>query len=764
VHLNIDFPQFCFAVQSKVVQGDSDSLVQRILFDTRKIHQPQETAFFALRGDFRDGHDFVAIAFEKGVRIFVVERLEPSFPVGATYVVVHDTLMALQALATYHRQQFNFPILAITGTVGKTSVKEWLSWLLKPSVKLMRSPKSYNSQLGVALSLLQLHEHCDLAIIEAAATKPGEMERLYQMIQPNYGVLTNILPSLNGEFPDLNAKKLAYCTLFSSCQWVVCGASSEKLFDHQNFPNFHFAKEMFFKEWAKQIPFLDEVSRENALTAVLAAHHLGLLHEEKISSLPRLALRLETFEGLQGSTIINDAYHLDLDALRSSLEYQWMLAGTQRRKVIIGLTQDSLHLEPEILKVINDFQPIECAIGLNPHWQQLDLTDAVVLVKGTRHSNMEKVARQLRLKQHTTQLIFDWSALRNNVSFYKNNLSPDTKILAMVKAQAYGTGLEKMGLQLERFGVDYLGVAYPDEGAELRLAGVRLPILVMNTEPFGFETCLTHQLIPAVYSFTQLDELLKFLIVEQVERFPIHLKVDTGMKRLGFEQDEIPALLALIQAQPEIEVVGVYSHLASADQADNDFVKHQMACFEEVVKQLKQAFHHPLIAHLANSDGALNYPEAHFDMVRLGIGMYGISNHLTLAPYLHPVLQWKSRVSQVKMVKKGESVGYGQTFRAPENVNIATIPVGYADGFRRSLSNGQGGVFIKGIYCPTVGRVCMDMTMVLLPDVSVFEGDEVEIIGEHQTLNDLAKAMNTIPYEVLTSISKRVHRSYSEEA
>jgi alanine racemase len=376
---------------------------------------------------------------------------------------------------------------------------------------------------------------------------------------------------------------------------------------------------------------------------------------------------------------------------------------------------------------------------------------------------MEKLAQKLKLKHHKTQLAFNMSAVRHNLSVFKSKLLPSAKILCMVKAQSYGVGLEKMGSFLEKCGVDYLGVAYSDEGVELRKAGIKLPILVMNPEEDGYENCVVYNLEPAVYSQEQLEELISELIYLGAERMPIHLKIDTGMHRLGIQPKELSEVLEVIQAQPEVQLKGVYSHLAAADNLSSRvFTQQQISIFASCVDQI-QNYHSAVISHLCNSEGALHYPEAHFNMVRVGIGLYGISNDPRFSSQLKPVLEWKSMVSQVKEISPGDSVGYSQSFIATETMKIAIVPVGYADGFRRNLSNGKGAVFIHGNRCETIGRVCMDMIIVNASNLPIREGDPVEIIGENQTIEDLSIAMDTIPYEVLTGLSKRVYRTYFEE-
>ncbi|NCA21229.1 MAG: alanine racemase [Crocinitomicaceae bacterium] len=377
---------------------------------------------------------------------------------------------------------------------------------------------------------------------------------------------------------------------------------------------------------------------------------------------------------------------------------------------------------------------------------------------------MEKVARALKLKQHKTEVIYNLSAIKHNIGVHKQFLLPKTKMLAMVKAQSYGVGLEKMAAFLEKIGVSYLGVAYSDEGVELRKSGIKIPILVMNPEEEGFDACIKYNLEPAIYSLTQLDELISTLISLEKTNFPIHIKLDTGMRRLGFEREELPKLMEVIQAQPEVRIAGVYSHLADADnRRDVRFTNLQISRFQEACQWISQHVPYAFIRHLLNSEGITNFKEAQFDMVRIGVGMYGVSSNKNLAKFLHPVLQWKSEISQIKTIKPGESIGYSRSFVAEKQLKIAIVPVGYADGFRRSLSNGKGGVYVKDTFCPVLGKVCMDMIIIDVSKLQLSEGDEVEIIGKNQSIEQLASKMDTIPYEVMTSISKRVHRSYAEE-
>ncbi len=761
--LGIQYDDFCKIISGSHLCGPSNFIIENVAFDTRKIVPSDCLAFFALKGEFRDGNDFVNDAYRKGVRIFVVSQMPNKPHKNAAYILVEDSLLALQKLATEHRSKFNYPVIAITGSNGKTTVKEWLYHLLSSNFRIIRSPKSYNSQLGVALSLLEMHEHADLAIIEAGISKAGEMDLLQKMIQPDYGIFTSFGSAHEEGFDSLEEHLDEKLKLFKDCKKTLVSSTIKLTKNQLNSINGIAINQVDYLKELAFFPFNDRPSILSATIAIAAAKSFGNIEIEQIKTIPRLAMRMETFEGRDNSIIINDTYNLDFEALELSLEYQLSLADGKKRIVLIGL-DDSHSQQQDILKKIKKYKPENYVVvnpGENP---KIDISNAVVLVKGTRKSEMQKLAARLRLKKHKTFLEINLSAIKHNIQIFKSNLKPTTKVLAMVKAQSYGAGLEKVGGYLEKQGIDYLGVAYPDEGVELRKSGVKIPILVMNPVEEGFEDCIKYHLEPAVFSFEQLNELLHELIFQGVQNFPIHLKIDTGMKRLGFDQRELPRLMELIQAQPEIIIKGVYSHLADSDnRRDKRFTDLQIKRFIESCSYISKQSASTFMAHLLNSEGIANYPEAQFDMVRIGIGMYGVSSNPVTSKKLHPVVSWKSTVSQIKQVSKGESVGYSRSFVAEKDIDIAIIPVGYADGFRRSLSNGVGSVLINGLECAVIGRVCMDMIMVDVTKKYVKTGDRVEIIGNKVTLSKFSEKINSIPYEVLTSISKRVHRTYIEE-
>ncbi|MEY3236013.1 MAG: alanine racemase [Bacteroidota bacterium] len=768
LNLNKTYTDFCKIIKGTSLTGEATLIVDQIVYDTRKIVQESNTVFFALSGEFRDGHTFVESAYSKGIRIFVVSKSVEldKFP-EAHFIEVKDCLFALQDLAHAHRIQFNFPLIAITGSAGKTTVKEWLYHLLSPSLRVTRSPKSYNSQLGVALSLLELHPECDVAIIEVGISKPGEMARLAEIVQPTIGVFTSFGRSHEENFKTIDAHLSEKLSLFFTVQKTFYPNSIQLTFEQNKKINGVCLKPENYKKELAMVPFDDLASRSNALVAIALAKLFledTKVLKERISSLPQLALRMETFEGINSNTIINDTYNLDLDALNHSLEYQIRVANNRKRIVIIGLDEDNYFRKEEVEKIVKAYEPDQLFIIRNNEKLKASFENAVVLIKGTRKADMQRLAKQFRLKNHKTFVEIDLTGVRRNIAQFKSLLHPETKLLAMVKAQSYGSGVEKMAAFFEQQGIDYLGVAYADEGVELRKQGIKLPILVMNAEEDGFEDCINHQLEPAIYSFNQLDHFIKELIFQGQSAYPIHLKLDTGMRRLGFELKDIPRVCEILQAQPEIRVKSVYSHLADADnRRDKRFTEHQIKQFHQGTHLLNHHLNYHFDRHILNSEGIANYPNAQYEMVRLGIGMYGISSNPTFKQKLQPVLKWLSAISQIKELSKGESVGYNRAFIAEKLTKIAIIPVGYADGFRRNLSNGKGGVYIHETYCPTIGKVCMDMIMVDVTKLHVKEGDKVVIIGGKQTIEKFATQMDTIPYEVMTSISKRVHRVYLEE-
>lgn len=739
-------------------------VIESVVFDTRKILNPSGSAFFALEGQFRNGHDFISQAYQLGVRCFVVSQ-KPDFSAypEAQFLLVENTLTALQLLAKIHRNQFHYPVIGITGSIGKTIVKEWIYHCISDKLSVVRSPKSYNSQLGVALSLLEMNENHELALIEAGISQAGEMELLQQMIQPTIGIFTALGSAHEQNFASKEEQLKEKMLLFKSCETILVEehipVTDERV---------KVVKTADYLPFLALSPFQDKASLQNLALVLAVVEVLGInlnAIEAKIKSLPRLALRMETFEGINGNTIINDAYNADLDALVQSLEYQLSLAGGKLRSAIIGV--DGLS-ETQISTIKQKMEPFRLQqtffVGENETPPIDELQNQVVLIKGTRVGAIQRIAGLFRLKRHKTRIEINLSAVKANLSFWRSKLKEKTKLLVMVKASSYGSGAEKMADFLVQAGVDYLGVAYVDEGIELRKHGIKLPILVMNADDDSFDELIRYNLEPTLFNFEMMDFFVRTLIEQGKENYPVHLKFDTGMRRLGFEPQDVKQVLDYIQAQPEISVKSIYSHLAESDNLENKaFTEQQIKVFEEICTPFENRLSYPFLKHILNSEGIVRFPDAQYDMVRIGIGLYGISVNPELKKVLHPVISWKSIVSQIKVVKAGESVGYSRKYIAPTDRQIAIIPVGYADGFRRSLSQGKGGVFIQNQYCTVLGNVCMDMIMVDVSGLNIKQGDEVEIIGLRQSIESLAEKTGTISYEILTSLSKRLERVYIEE-
>jgi len=756
--LNLSYEQLENYLEVKLPA--SNTIIHQVVIDSRRIVNGQNVLFVAFKGAFRDGHEFIDEAYKKGVRTFLVaEDVSLDNYPGATFVQVNDTLAALQKMAKYHRAQFSIPVVAVTGSAGKTIVKEWLGQMLDVDYRVVRSPKSYNSQLGVALSLLEIHKDCDIAIIEAGISEPGQMRKLQDMIQPTHGIFTSLGSAHAQNFPSKQVQLNEKMILFPQC---------EKVFVHNSIPlgepssEVEIVQEKSFASLLEKLPFSDEMSRHNASLAIAVALYFKIDTNEIEQVLPRLnrvSLRLETFDGNNNCLIINDTYSLDLDAFRSSLEYQLAVAKGRHRTVVIG-THDE---HDEIISVLQDFEPIEYHFVSSPDDTLPTFKNSVVLVKGRRELRMEKLALRLRKRKHQTYVEVNLTAIRHNLSFCKSQLKKDTKVLTMVKAASYGSGIDEMGEYLERIGVDYLGVAYADEGVQLRRAGVKLPIFVMNTEENAFADCISFELEPCIYSMEQLHKFIQQLVYEDRTHYPIHITLETGMNRLGFETSSIPDLLRVLQSQPEVMVKSIYSHLATADERNSAFVERQNEIFERNSQLLVAELPYKVDRHLINSEGVLHYPEYQYDMVRIGIAMYGFAANETDREQLQEAISWYSAISQIRSVRKGDTVGYGRAGVAQTDTQIAVVPVGYGDGFRRSLSNGVGYVVIHGRKCPVIGNVCMDMTMVDIGDLNAEVGDRVEIIGPNRPLLEMAEDMKTIPYEVLTGISRRVQRLYVED-
>lgn len=607
------------------------------------------------------------------------------------------------------------------------------------------------------MSLLEIHASTEIGIIEVGISEPGEMEILLEMVKPTHGIFTSFGSAHRENFPSEEAQLAEKMILFRDLNEFLAPIELQ----HLNINKARFVSSTDFSKYIEKLPFTDRIQLQNASLAIAMSLQLGLDHNlliEGLSGLHPLAMRMEQFDGVDGSSIINDTYSLDKDSLRLSLEYQLANACDKKRILILGFDIPRPALEAELLEVAKDFEPLEIHVyypGDRITWEH---SNKSILFKGMRVAKMEQLVLRFKLQHHQTYLEIDLSAIRHNIHTHKSLLKENTQILCMVKASSYGSDARSMGKFLESTGVSYLGVAYTDEGVELRKSGVSLPILVMNCEESSYAQCIEHNLEPAFYSLEKLNSFVIALIDRGIVDYPVHIKLETGMNRLGFSDNDLRPLVTFLQGQPEIRVKSVYSHLANADDLDSDFTVRQVERFSLMSDQLENVLPYPFMRHILNSSGIRNFPFAQFDMVRLGIGMYGVDED----PLLEQAIGWYSQISQVKTIPPGESVGYNRQFIADKPTRIAIVPVGYADGFRRSLSEGKGGVFIKGQWCPTVGRVCMDMIMVDVADMEVSSGERVEIIGQHQHISAFARAMGTIPYEVMTSFSARMHRIFIE--
>lgn len=746
----------------KVVEGTSEKPAQGIVdvayYDTRLINSTVNAVFFALKAR-RNGHQFVQTAYEKGIRLFIVSE-SVDLPSDATVITVKDSLRAFQALAKHHRNQFSYPVLAITGSLGKTTIKEWLYFLLSKEYNICRSPKSFNSQIGVAVSLLEMTDEHTLALIEADISHPNEMEFIEQMVSPTLGIYTGVGQYYADNFESQKVHASEHLKLFKYAN-ITFAIDTLKSPLRKNKINMDLAH---FEDWPT-VDFNQFSYPNNRLITLHVAEFLGIEKEvliKKISQLPSLSNRMEVFEGIDNNLIINDSYNIDVDALEQALAYQFSSDERQDKIVVLDLSFVANHRKEVILNMVNSYQPKQLFLLEDNQVPKelMKVKNASILFKGSYRSRLKDIVLLFKNRKHETWVEFDLKAIEHNIKVFQSKLPSGVKTMVMVKASTYGTGDNNIPHFLQQIGVDYLGVAYTDEGATLRENDITLPILVMNAEVDAFDDLIRHQLEPTIFSFDQLKSLCEFLHGKEIKDFPIHITLETGMNRLGFFPEDMDVLIKQLNNAPQIKVKSVYSHLADADNVDDTFTLLQINRFKDMKAQFERALNYDTTYHILNSEGTSKFSKtAAFDMIRLGIGVFGYTSTAEEDDLL-PTLKWKTTVSQTIELKQGETVGYSRTFKAEKPMKIASIRIGYADGFRRSLSNGIGIVFINGVACPVVGNVCMDMTMVDVTHVICEAGDEVEIIGSNIDIQTFSKRLNTIPYEVMTSISKRVSRIY----
>ncbi len=820
------------AVRGKPVGAvPGEARIRFLLLDSRQLIAPEHTLFFAIKTKKNDGHLYVDELLEKGVRTFIVQITNKSwiknFP-DACFILHEDPLTALQILAGHHRKKNNPEVVGITGSNGKTIVKEWLHQLLYEEKQIVRSPKSYNSQIGVPLSVWLIEPQHELGIFEAGISRPGEMKKLQQILDPRVGIFTNIGSAHDEGFLSTTQKIEEKLRLFRSCRILIYCRDQQKV--HKAVQKWHkkhkhvqlftwgadsdailhiinvektddqtlIAAQYRGQRFLISIPFLDDASIENALHCLAYLKHSGYSDARiipRFGKLQPVAMRLEMKEGVNGSTVINDSYNSDLQSLAIALDFLENQTHHQRKTLILSDIMQS-GIEPTMLYArVADLvrsHNIYRFIGVGPEISSqshlfpksslfFEDTEAFVsdfdlhtlqreaiLLKGARVFGFERLSNLLQQKDHQTILEINLDALTHNLNVFRSMLKPGTKTMCMVKAFSYGSGTVEVARMLQFHQIDYLAVAYADEGKTLRDGGVDMPIVVMNPEIRTFDTLFEYRLESEIYGFPLLKKLIHALDhengSEKPQSFLIHIKLDTGMHRLGFMPNDVKPLIDLLQANPRIRVASVFSHLAASEDPEQDpFTREQIEFFQQLCDIIQDALRYPFFRHIVNSSAISRFPEAHFDMVRPGIGLYGVSGDPAVQQLLQHVSTFRSVVSQIKTVQKGAGIGYGRSTRAEKEMKLAIVPVGYADGLNRRLSDGRGKLMVHGQKVPIVGKISMDMCAVDVSDLDAKEGDEVIIFGKDLPVWEMAKDLNTIPYEVFTSVSQRVKRVYYQE-
>lgn len=807
--------------------GNSEAKIRFLLTDSRSLCFPEETLFFALVSNRNDGHYYISELYQRGVRNFVVSTIPvdyEQFYTDANFLVVVNTCKALQKLAERHRQEFNIPVVGITGSNGKTIVKEWLYQLLSPQYNVTRSPRSYNSQIGVPLSVWLLNEETQVGVFEAGISQPGEMRALRDMIQPTIAVLTNIGAAHQENFASKEDKCREKLQLFQDAQILVYPADDPMICTLVNQQAYK-GKKLYWSKKDKKapffvknievkadmttvtyiynlhedwfsLPFIDEASIANAIECAIVALQLGITHDaldERMQHLEPIAMRLEVKQGQHGCTLINDSYNSDIISLDIALDFMNRRPDHQERSRTLIMSDidqsgcDSQQLYAKVSDMANK-RHISKFIGIGTqlctHQAAIQipqrhfyatvedfvhslvfasLHDEVILLKGARRFDFDQLTERLVKKVHETILEVNLNSIVANLNVYRSYLKKNTKLVCMIKADAYGTGAVEVAKTLQDHRVDYLAVAVADEGVTLRKNGITANIMVMNPEMSSFKTLFDYDLEPEVYSFRLLDALVKAAEKEGITNYPVHIKLDTGMHRLGFEpKKDMDELIKRLKHQNAIIPRSVFSHFAGSD-SDNfdDFSAQQFALFDAGSKQLQAAFSHKILRHIDNSAGIEHFPERQLDMCRLGLGLYGINPRTNKV--INQVSTLKTTILQKRFVKAGDTVGYSRRGKIEKDSYIAAIPIGYADGLDRRLGNRHGYCLVNGQRAYYVGNICMDVAMIDVTGIDCEEGNQVEIFGEHLPVTILSDIMQTIPYEVLTGVSNRVKRVYYQD-
>lgn len=799
-------------LQGTVLQLAVDRPVYDLILDSRKAIARDGSVFFAVKGKHGNGHDYIQSLYTSGVRQFVVEDLVSvaTYP-EANFIQVESSVDALQKIAAWHRNNFSIPVIGITGSNGKTIVKEWLHQLLSRNYTVVKNPGSYNSQIGVPLSVWQMQPYHTLGIFEAGISQPGEMEKLERIIWPTIGVFTTLGTAHDENFQSREQKIAEKLKLFKHVDVLVCCADQSPLFHSiktSGIPviswgfsaeadvkiarlNNTFSVAWRDKNFTFSLPFSDLASVENALHCLTILLYLSTDTEtivQGLSSLRAVPMRLELKEGINQSQLIDDTYNNDLGGLQLSLDLLMNQHQKEKKTLILSdilqSGMDENQLTDAVAKLVNG-SGVSRFIGigkvLSKHQNKIKAEarfypsteeflknfnpdffyDEIILVKGARVFEFERIVNRLQRKVHGTVMEVDLGALVHNLNFFRSKLKPSTRLMVMVKALAYGSGSIEVANVLQYHKVDYLGVAYADEGVELRKNNIRTPVMVMNPTEEGFHAMLNFKLEPALYSLSMLRAFISFL---NGRPWNVHIKIDTGMHRLGFDEPDVEELIRILQANPAVRVASVFTHLSGSDESRlDDFSRTQVKQFAPVAEKISHAIGYTPIRHVLNTPGILRFPEFQFDMVRLGVGLYGVDPTADKHA-LKPVNTLKTVISQVRTVKAGETIGYGRRGEAINDMRIGTIAIGYADGYSRAFSRGVGEVLVNGKRAPVVGNVCMDMTMIDLTEIEAKAGDEVIIFGSGLDVDELAAKINTIPYEILTNTSERVKRVFVTES
>ena len=807
--------------------SEDSPIVEHLIYDSRKVVFFENSLFVALVGDRNDGHKYLNELYKKGVRYFLTER-KPNLKKmpHAGFVVVNNTLAALQKLAAFHRKRFKMPIIGITGSNGKTIVKEWLFQTLNTQFKITRSPKSYNSQLGVPLSVLQLKKEDTLGIFEAGISQPDEMKNLAKIIRPEIGIFTNIGDAHSAGFASFTHKIREKLTLFKdskvliyrsddprldrlikkyfkgkTLKWATEVEADWKITATERTSNNTVKISAIYKTKKRQItiPFTGPSAIENAIHCWVMATYLKIPSQKikaALKNLEPVAMRLELKAGTNNCLLINDSYNADLSSLKAALNFMTQQGDERPRTLILSDILESEkkadHLYKKLAELLNTHQ-IQRIIAIGKKISTLkkyisktikstyypttdkfisqlkpnSFKSEIILIKGARVFHFENIVARLRQKHHQTVLEINLSALRHNLQFYIQQLATTTKVMVMVKAAAYGVGSVEIGRLLAAHAVHYLAVAYTDEGLALRKAGIQLPILVLNPEEASLEALVQHQLEPEIYSIPQLTRLIELTNLAALPdgSFPVHVNLDTGMSRLGLDAKDFPALFKLLIAYPALRLASVFTHLAASDEGHHDrFTKQQITTYQASYQKIAKKIGYQPTRHVLNTAGISRFPQYQMDMVRLGIGLYGYDMAVPGSTRLETVHTLKASISHIKLVKKGTSIGYGRKGKAEQDSLIATVTIGYADGLLRKAGNGRFSGLLHGVRVPTIGNICMDMCMMDITAVpQASMGDEIIIFGPDLPVTELASSLETIPYEIFTGISERVKRVYFQE-